>query len=154
MSCTRARSLSFAVCVWATRASSSPCFPFFFFKQKTAYEMRISDWSSDVCSSDLSPEYRAARQCARDDGRWAAERDDVGDAVSRAQGHGDLRRRRLHDEQPGNGDRGAPGPRPDRADPERFKLWHDPLETGEYRSEEGSVGKECVSTCGSRGGPE
>src|SRR3546814_179943 len=29
------------------------CFIFFFFKQKTAYEMRISDWSSDVCSSDL-----------------------------------------------------------------------------------------------------
>src|SRR3546814_4622050 len=30
------------------------CFTlFFFFKQKTAYEMRISDWSSDVCSSDL-----------------------------------------------------------------------------------------------------
>src|SRR3546814_6374147 len=29
---------------------------FFFFKQKTAYEMRISDWSSDVCSSDLHPE--------------------------------------------------------------------------------------------------
>src|SRR3546814_2932383 len=28
---------------------------FFFFKQKTAYEMRISDWSSDVCSSDLPP---------------------------------------------------------------------------------------------------
>src|SRR3546814_10896755 len=28
---------------------------FFFFKQKTAYEMRISDWSSDVCSSDLGP---------------------------------------------------------------------------------------------------
>src|SRR3546814_2317588 len=27
----------------------------FFFKQKTAYEMRISDWSSDVCSSDLAP---------------------------------------------------------------------------------------------------
>src|SRR3546814_3456492 len=32
----------------------------FFFKQKTAYEMRISDWSSDVCSSDLlSPEFAA-----------------------------------------------------------------------------------------------
>src|SRR3546814_15546336 len=29
------------------------CVLFFFFKQKTAYEMRISDWSSDVCSSDL-----------------------------------------------------------------------------------------------------
>src|SRR3546814_1082050 len=34
-------------------------FFFFFFKQKTAYEMRISDWSSDVCSSDLSTESRA-----------------------------------------------------------------------------------------------
>src|SRR3546814_6905870 len=31
-------------------------FYFFFFKQKTAYEMRISDWSSDVCSSDLYPD--------------------------------------------------------------------------------------------------
>src|SRR3546814_14671127 len=31
------------------------CWLFFFFKQKTAYEMRISDWSSDVCSSDLLP---------------------------------------------------------------------------------------------------
>src|SRR3546814_4424830 len=31
----------------------SVLFVFFFFKQKTAYEMRISDWSSDVCSSDL-----------------------------------------------------------------------------------------------------
>src|SRR3546814_4815280 len=30
------------------------CVIFFFFKQKTAYEMRISDWSSDVCSSDLT----------------------------------------------------------------------------------------------------
>src|SRR3546814_2761396 len=31
---------------------------FFFFKQKTAYEMRISDWSSDACSSDLLPSLR------------------------------------------------------------------------------------------------
>src|SRR3546814_1838855 len=31
---------------------------FFFFKQKTAYEMRISDWSSDVCSSDLEGDAR------------------------------------------------------------------------------------------------
>src|SRR3546814_2363310 len=30
------------------------CYVFFFFKQKTAYDMRISDWSSDVCSSDLA----------------------------------------------------------------------------------------------------
>src|SRR3546814_4761679 len=35
------------------------CFVFFFFKQKTAYEMRISDWSSDVCSSDLARPARA-----------------------------------------------------------------------------------------------
>src|SRR3546814_8981133 len=33
--------------------SNYVCLIFFFFKQKTAYEMRISDWSSDVCSSDL-----------------------------------------------------------------------------------------------------
>src|SRR3546814_2263650 len=38
----------------------------FFFKQKTAYEMRISDWSSDVCSSDLSSSSRCRpwRRCA------------------------------------------------------------------------------------------
>src|SRR3546814_3838248 len=37
------------------------CCVFFFFKQKTAYEMRISDWSSDVCSSDLGD--HGARPC-------------------------------------------------------------------------------------------
>src|SRR3546814_7064649 len=36
------------------------CSEVFFFKQKTAYEMRISDWSSDVCSSDLAELYRLA----------------------------------------------------------------------------------------------
>src|SRR3546814_18953754 len=43
---------------------------FFFFKQKTAYEMRISDWSSDVCSSDLEDGNRGAGgqgQCAGED---------------------------------------------------------------------------------------
>src|SRR3546814_3515982 len=35
------------------------CFFVFFFKQKTAYVMRISDWSSDVCSSDLLTRYAA-----------------------------------------------------------------------------------------------
>src|SRR3546814_16707519 len=35
---------------------------FFFFKQKTAYEMRISDWSSDVCSSDLAHQERLRRR--------------------------------------------------------------------------------------------
>src|SRR3546814_3466303 len=50
---------------------------FFFFKQKTAYEMRISDWSSDVCSSDLAvdeddllrgPDGQADGQVRRDGG--------------------------------------------------------------------------------------
>src|SRR3546814_410074 len=42
------------------------CDFFFLFKQKAAYEMRISDWSSDVCSSDLSCEFteRVAREMA------------------------------------------------------------------------------------------
>src|SRR3546814_20151752 len=48
-------------------------FLFFFFKQKTAYEMRISDWSSDVCSSDLvrfldGNEDQARRKEGGDDG--------------------------------------------------------------------------------------
>src|SRR3546814_9733605 len=46
-------------------------FVFFFFKQKTAYEMRISDWSSDVCSSDLllrHPHPRGAGDRRRDRG--------------------------------------------------------------------------------------
>src|SRR3546814_12645212 len=39
------------------------CFVFlFFFKQKTAYEMRISDWSSDVCSSDLQQQQRGQQR--------------------------------------------------------------------------------------------
>src|SRR3546814_3766025 len=51
------------------------CMIFCFFKQKTAYEMRISDWSSDVCSSDLDSargehrerdEIRCARSHRRD----------------------------------------------------------------------------------------
>src|SRR3546814_7642265 len=69
-------------------------FCFFFFKQKTAYEMRISDWSSDVCSSDLPadvadrdgeddrPEHcrdrREADQQERDDGDQRAEVEAVG----------------------------------------------------------------------------
>src|SRR3546814_14557364 len=44
---------------------------FFFFKQKTAYEMRISDWSSDVCSSDLSFG-RGRRTPSRNTAHWRA----------------------------------------------------------------------------------
>src|SRR3546814_6054322 len=53
---------------------------FFFFKQKTAYEMRISDWSSDVCSSDLSAggkieidHLAGSRRAARHPGRDVRE---------------------------------------------------------------------------------
>src|SRR3546814_9529803 len=46
---------------------------FFCFKQKTAYEMRISDWSSDVCSSDLAVQ-GAARALARRQDRAAVDR--------------------------------------------------------------------------------
>src|SRR3546814_1246667 len=92
---------------------------FFFFKQKTAYEMRISDWSSDVCSSDL---FFAGRLSVR-----------VGSIVEMEFG---LRTAApvidLH-----------PAGQPQAA----------ALRGGEQRSEERRVGKECVSTCRSRGSP-
>src|SRR3546814_360320 len=47
------------------------CLCFFFFKQKTAYEMRISDWSSDVCSSDLCSHPRSGS------GAWEENSHDV-----------------------------------------------------------------------------
>src|SRR3546814_3278556 len=103
---------------------------FFFFKQKTAYEMRSSDWSSDVCSSDLDDDGLAgldtdARLYRCDGGERAGE----GDAP------------RCHRE-------------PDRARRDRGR---NPLlaRTGylnhrSIRSEERRVGKECVSTGRSR----
>src|SRR3546814_13214686 len=50
----------------------------FFFKQKTAYEMRISDWSSDVCSSDLARTYPRGgpRRCVQQCGRYLYRADD------------------------------------------------------------------------------
>src|SRR3546814_4780410 len=45
---------------------------FFFFKQKTAYEMRISDWSSDVCSSDLQHPAAAVDLCVDEAGQQPA----------------------------------------------------------------------------------
>src|SRR3546814_15144916 len=53
---------------------------FFFFKQKTAYEMRISDWSSDVCSSDLHHRSQLRRLGACPGGafqRWWSFRPDI-----------------------------------------------------------------------------
>src|SRR3546814_19197108 len=53
---------------------------FFFFKQKTAYELRISDWSSDVCSSDLSR--RARRRAMTAHGRSRASRSSSRSAIT------------------------------------------------------------------------
>src|SRR3546814_6044727 len=64
----------------------------FFFKQKTAYEMRISDWSSDVCSSDLQADPQR-----RHDLRLAAE---VDDRFGRLQADLDLRVRGKEATQP------------------------------------------------------
>ena len=89
----------------------------------------------DLVRAQLSgapAEHRAARQCAGDDGRRPALGDGLGDDLSGPQGDGDLRRRRLHDEQPGDGDRGPPRPQPHRPDPARQRLWHDPLEAGQH----------------------
>src|SRR3546814_3933651 len=77
----------------------------FLFKQKTAYEMRISDWSSDVCSSDL----RGLRvdHTRRDDPRQKC-------------------RLRDHDEQRGQRDAPWPQLRPARSLSGRGRLWLDP----------------------------
>src|SRR3546814_16379195 len=56
---------------------------FFFFKQKTAYEMRISDWSSDVCSSDLAAMTDGPFRNAELSGSWKQYGEDlVSDAAS------------------------------------------------------------------------
>src|SRR3546814_11216869 len=78
------------------------CFIFFFFKQKTAYEMRISDWSSDVCSSDLGgqpvPQAAAelARAAARPPDDVAAPISSSAAAIHAAECPGDIAGRRLH----------------------------------------------------------
>src|SRR3546814_7199529 len=61
---------------------------FFFFKQKTAYEMRISDWSSDVCSSDLDAQLAGVDD---DCGRFAIADGEAFDIVDRGQGQAAFR---------------------------------------------------------------
>src|SRR3546814_4117465 len=57
--------------IWCLQTDSVRCMCvlLFFFKQKTAYEIRISDWSSDVCSSDLKP-CRHALRAGQSAVRW------------------------------------------------------------------------------------
>src|SRR3546814_2965965 len=105
------------------------CLLFFFFKQKTAYEMRISDWSSDVCSSDL------ARQRPR---------------RSRYERNGMLSTGAIR--VPHAGQLEAPRTR----DCPRGTRWTTTLRKEPKtppRSEERRVGKECVSTCRARWSP-
>src|SRR3546814_3226579 len=111
---------------------------FFFFKQKTAYELRISDWSSDVCSSDLgrgagchsnarAHPARTAPPARRENGRsaspgWRASRRRSPPAASAGSGsHDRLRRRCLRPAHrrrtAGRGSAAAPcGPRTDAAE--------------------------------------
>src|SRR3546814_4031708 len=119
---------------------------FFFFKQKTAYELRISDWSSDVCSSDLAP--RSAVQGAR---RPDAPRA-VRAAVPRWRGDGRrVDRGCRHFAACGvqtsrHTQAGGAGVRPARRTP-------DALHCAAKRSEERRVGKEGVNMCRSRWAP-
>src|SRR3546814_2080676 len=117
-------------------------FFFFFFKQKTAYEMRISDWSSDVCSSDLQPRRRQAHRLVLARGAHVGEllglhRVDleVVAAAVLADHHA------LVDRAAG-------------IDEDLAALLEVPQRVGDrLRSEERRVGKECVGTCRSRGSP-
>src|SRR3546814_4667288 len=108
---------------------------FFFFKQKTAYEMRISDWSSDVCSSDLLDQ----RGGAVDDVRDLAVVDLARGADQRGLfGRGADEEPRIdRDAMPADAGAG-------RQDVDaRVAVG----EADHFRSEERRVGKECVSTC-------
>src|SRR3546814_2230526 len=109
---------------------------FFFFKQKTAYEMRISDWSSDVCSSDLQRPARghikrAMLDIAGTRGRPFVKMHGLGndfvvlDARTVALELSDAQVRAIADRRTGVG-------------------------CDQLRSEERRVGTECVSTCRSR----
>src|SRR3546814_10005578 len=104
---------------------------FFFFKQKTAYEMRISDWSSDVCSSDLRlPRWRRRKIEPSKHLRQIAHRASLLaqlDEVALV---------------------GRPGEQVHLRDGLGQRCPVDEREHG--RSEERRVGKECVSTCRSR----
>src|SRR3546814_3632264 len=103
-------------------------FLFFFFKQKTAYEMRISDWSSDVCSSDLLTE--GIQLLHRDHGRRRGAVIQHGERV-----RGALRGRhpdpRIHDTA---GRAGRPAPRPGRLQELRSDLLRSEEHTSELQS--------------------
>src|SRR3546814_12835722 len=118
----------------------------FFFKQKTAYEMRISDWSSDVCSSDLVATKGADTSNVSDYEFF--DYDDTGRLIGRRLrdgtiiGYGYDNLNRLIS-------KNLPGSEPDAT--YSYDLAGRPLSA--TRSEERRAGKECVSTCRSRWSP-
>src|SRR3546814_1005516 len=109
---------------------------FFFFKQKTAYEMRISDWSSDVCSSDLLHRAQAADHVHRRSPLLITDLVRRDRLLLYALGLEAL-------------DHAVDRPGFDAADHDH-QHHHDEGE----RSEERRVGKECVSTLRSRWAPD
>src|SRR3546814_5340710 len=131
----------------------------FFFKQKTAYEMRISDWSSDVCSSDLDSrparsqgDRRRGVQLGRRAG--AAGRDPVSGTRAAARADGDnAERRRARDRLGGPARRRYAGERAEAAD--RDPAWPRLSVDGDggVRSEERRVGQAGASRGRSRGKP-
>src|SRR3546814_19753780 len=122
----------------------------FFFKQKTAYEMRISDWSSDVCSSDL--DFRAFRASPQADGAVLAAAAALRQTRRMGEGDGtDLLIVGLSaTDYVGHGT-GTEGSEM------CLQMLALDRELGDFfarlRSEERRVGNECVSTCRSRGSP-
>src|SRR3546814_12238829 len=117
-------------------------FLFFFFKQKTAYEMRISDWSSDVCSSDLLAG-------GVDDQRFGNLLHDQ----RMIAGGGEGRRQPLEQAAAVMGDGGGLAVHQAAAHHPAAEMLADRL-MAQARSEERRVGKECVSTCRYRWVPQ
>src|SRR3546814_20767042 len=129
------------------------CCIFFFFKQKTAYEMRISDWSSDVCSSDL-PELTVLSQVV--ERLSAPRRYPAACLLAPYLKRIDALLCKIPMEVPGNFIEPPQKQRlativAFRNDPK--KLRDAAIDTFIDRSEERRVGKECVSTCRSRWSP-
>src|SRR3546814_4900149 len=103
---------------------------FFFFKQKTAYEMRISDWSSDVCSSDLMRARNGGERGRMPPFSRVHTIEAIIDQFERTQ---QAAQSTVHV-------------------PQQLGNLYETV-GADQRSEERRVGKECVSTCRSRWSP-
>src|SRR3546814_11814749 len=122
---------------------------FFFFKQKTAYEMRISDWSSDVCSSDLVGPELAQGNLAADHADGAGDGARLGDDAVR--GGGDEIAAGGREVAHRDDDRLAEGAGAAHLAPDGVG---GDIGAAGARSEGRRVGKACVSTCRCRGWPQ